>query len=140
MYETVTKIAILFFSSVYPRVNSGFKMIIDPAYPNVHRIGDLDFAVFRNNRKQVCLCWCLDGHSKEPYELSIAWEPDRWSYFFFSPHAHLCAVTCTTEISLIVTLNKQHTHSLSSVYLIMFLRIVKCYSYKHTIIIISCNE
>ena len=28
-------------------------------------------------------------------------------YFFFSPPAHLCAVTYMTEISLIVTLNKQ---------------------------------
>ena len=35
------------------------------------------------------------------------WEPDRRSYFFFSPPAHLCAVTYMTEISLIVTLNKQ---------------------------------
>ena len=26
---------------------------------------------------------------------------------FFSPSAHLCAVTCITEISLIVTLNNQ---------------------------------
>ena len=69
----------------------------------------------------------------EPHELSIiAWEPDRWPYFLFSPHAHLCAVTCTTEISLSVTLNKQYTHSLSPVYLIMFLRIIKCYSYKNT--------
>ena len=30
-------------------------------------------------------------------------------YFFFSPPAHLCAVTCMTEISLIVTLNNQFT-------------------------------
>ena len=37
----------------------------------------------------------------------MAWEPDRRSNFFFSPPAHLCAVTYMTEISLIVTLNKQ---------------------------------
>ena len=37
-------------------------------------------------------------------------EPDRRSnYFFFSPPAHLCAVNCMTEISLIVTLNNQFT-------------------------------
>ena len=36
-----------------------------------------------------------------------AWEPDRRSNFFFSPPAHLCAVTYMTEISLIVTLNNQ---------------------------------
>ena len=33
--------------------------------------------------------------------MSMAWEPDRRSNFFFSPPAHLCAVTCITEISLI---------------------------------------
>ena len=37
----------------------------------------------------------------------MRWEPDRRSYFFFSPPSHLCAVTYMTEISLIVTLNKQ---------------------------------
>ena len=43
-----------------------------------------------------------------PYEWGLwRWEPDRRSYFFFSPPAHLCAVTYMTEISLIVTLNKQ---------------------------------
>ena len=39
----------------------------------------------------------------------MAWEPDRRSNFFFSPPAHLCAVTYMTEISLIVTLNNQFT-------------------------------
>ena len=43
----------------------------------------------------------------------MAWEPDRRSNFFFSPPAHLCAVTYMTEISLIVTLNNQFTHSLT---------------------------
>ena len=37
----------------------------------------------------------------------MAWEPDRTYNFFFSPPAHLCAVTYMTEISLIVTLNNQ---------------------------------
>ena len=40
----------------------------------------------------------------------MAWEPDRRSNSFFSPPAHLCAVTYMTEISLIVTLNNQCTH------------------------------
>ena len=45
--------------------------------------------------------------------MSMAWEPDRRSnYFFFSPPAHLCAVTCMTEISLIVTLNNQFNSTL----------------------------
>ena len=42
------------------------------------------------------------------------WEPDRRSNFFFSPPAHLCAVSCMTEISLIVTLNNLLTSPLSS--------------------------
>ena len=41
----------------------------------------------------------------------MAWEPDRRSNFFFSPPAHLCAVTYMTEILLIVTLNNQFTTS-----------------------------
>ena len=45
--------------------------------------------------------------------MSMAWEPDRRSNSFFSPPAHLCAVTYMTEISLIVTLNNHSlTHSL----------------------------
>ena len=44
----------------------------------------------------------------------MAWEPDRMSNSFFSPPAHLCAVTYMTEISLIVTLNNHSlTHSLT---------------------------
>ena len=38
------------------------------------------------------------------------------SNFFFSPPAHLCAVTYMTEISLIVTLNKP-IHSLTHFFL-----------------------
>ena len=57
-------------------------------------------------------CRCLDGHVKEPYEMSMALEPDRRFNFFFSPPAHLCAVTYMTEISLNVTLN-YHIHSLT---------------------------
>ena len=41
--------------------------------------------------------------------MSTAWEPDRRSNFFFSPPAHLCAITYMTEISLIVTLNNHFT-------------------------------
>ena len=46
---------------------------------------------------------CLDGHIKEPYEMYMAWKPDRRTTFFFSPPEHLCAVTYITEISLNVT-------------------------------------
>ena len=41
----------------------------------------------------------------------MGWEPDRRSNFFFSPPAHLCAVTYMTEISLIVTLNNQFNNN-----------------------------
>ena len=47
---------------------------------------------------------------KNPTKSLWRLEPDRISnYFFFSPLAHLCAVTCMTEILLIVTLNNQFT-------------------------------
>ena len=60
--------------------------------------------------KRVIPCRCLDGHVKEPYEMYMAWEPDR-RYNFFSQPAHLCAITktCIIEISLIVTLSNQST-------------------------------
>ena len=75
---------------------------------NKHIMFIYNGAVCRNHRiKRVVPCRCLDWHVKEPYEMSMAWEPDRWSNFFFSPLAHLCAVTYMTEISLIVTLNNQ---------------------------------
>ena len=57
--------------------------------------------------KGMAPCRCFDGHAKEPYEMSMALEPDRMSKFFFSPPAHLCDVTCITEISLIVTVVKK---------------------------------
>ena len=47
------------------------------------------------------------GTLKNPTKCLWRWEPDRRSYFFFSPPAHLCAVTYMNEISLWVTLNKQ---------------------------------
>ena len=46
---------------------------------------------------------------KNPTKCLWRWEPDRRSYFFFSPPAHLCAVTYMAEISLLVTLNNQFT-------------------------------
>ena len=66
-------------------------------------------------------CRCLDGHFKEPYEMSMAWEPDRMFNFFFGPPAHLCAITYVTEISLNVMLNN-HIHSLRKIPLILSLR------------------
>ena len=68
------------------------------------------FQIKVRQKKYGCrLQWFITVHVsfKEPYEMSMAWEPDRRSNFFFSPPAHLCAVTYMTEISLIVTLNNQ---------------------------------
>ena len=45
--------------------------------------------------------------------MSMAWELDRRSNFFFNPPVHLCAVTYLTEISLIVTLNNKFTSPLT---------------------------
>ena len=59
--------------------------------------------------KKLAQCWCLDGHVKEPYEMSMVWEPDRRSNFF-SP-SHLSAVTYITEISLHVMLSNHSAQS-----------------------------
>ena len=67
-----------------------------------------------NNRiiKRLVPCRCLDVHVKEPYEMSMALGARPYKcgsnyFFFFSPPAHLCAVTCITEILSILTLNNQ---------------------------------
>ena len=58
---------------------------------------------------KLFLLWKLTG-AKSNFETMCLQERNRRSnYFFFSPPAHLCAVTCMTEISLIVTLNNQFT-------------------------------
>ena len=70
-------------------------------------------AVCRNHRiKRLVPCRARTGTLKNPAKCLWRWEPDRRSYFFFSPPAHLCAVTYMTEISLIVTLNKQFNSTL----------------------------
>ena len=90
---------------VIPREGPGVKSRMCPPYPQRDRKRRLIGAVCRNHCiKRVVPCRCLDGHVKEPYEMTMAWEPDRSSNFF-SPPAHLCVVTYMTEISLIVTLN-----------------------------------
>ena len=100
-----------------------------PPYSQRDRKRRLNGAVCRNHRiKRVVPCRCLDGlvpyihlarnergrmygtrtgTLKNPTKCLWRWEPDRRSNFFFSPPAHLCAVTYMTEISLIVTLNNQ---------------------------------
>ena len=38
-------------------------------------------AVSENNRWRITQCRYLDGHAKEPYEMSMAWEADHMSNF-----------------------------------------------------------
>ena len=83
-----------------------------PPYPQRDRKRRLNGAVCRNHRiKGWSRVGAWTGTLKNPAKCLWRWEPDRRSNFFFSPPAHLCAVTCITEISLIVTLNNQlHTY------------------------------
>ena len=88
----------------------GVKSRMCPPYPQRDRnLRRLNVAMCRNH------WWsCVGartGTLKKPTKCLWRWEPDRRSNFFFSPPAHLCAVTYMTEISLIVTLNNQFTHS-----------------------------
>ena len=52
--------------------------------------------------KRVTTCRCLDGHVKIKTlrEFYVVGSPTVDPNFFFSPPAHLCAVTYITEISL----------------------------------------
>ena len=51
----------------------GFKSRMCPQYPQLDRKRRLNGAVCRNHRiKRVVPCRCLDGHVKEPYEMSMA--------------------------------------------------------------------
>ena len=52
-----------------------------------------------------------DGHAKEPYEMSMVLGADRRSNFFFSPSAHLCAITYNWNI--VECDVKQPIHSLT---------------------------
>ena len=78
-----------------------------PPYPQRDRKRRLNGAVCRNHRIKRFgpRVGVRTGTLKNPTKCLWRWEPDRRSNFFFSPPAHLCAVTYMTEISLIVTLN-----------------------------------
>ena len=73
------------------------------------------------------------GTLKNPTKCLWRWEPDRRSYFFFSPPAHLCAVTYMTEISLIVTLNKQFNSTQLNNFLF-----IRSHWLIHSILYITC--
>ena len=74
--------------------------------------GDWNRAASRNNLKRMAPFRFLDENVKERYEKYIVWELDCRSNFFFSPLAHLCAVTYITEILLNVTLSNQPIETL----------------------------
>ena len=62
---------------IYPREGpgggGGVKSRMCPPYPQRDRKRRLNGAVSRYNRiKRVAACRCLDGHVKEPYEMSMA--------------------------------------------------------------------
>ena len=80
----------------------GLKTRICPPYPHARHKRRLKGRFLGITLKRLAPYRCLDGHLKEPYEMPMAWEPDRRSNFYSRP-AHLCAVTCITEISLNVT-------------------------------------
>ena len=51
----------------------GVKSRMCPPYPQRDRKRRQNGAVCGNHRiKRVVPCWCLDGHVKEPYEMSMA--------------------------------------------------------------------
>ena len=96
------------------REGTGVKSRMCPPYPQRDRKRRLNGAVCRNHRiKGWSRVGARTGTLKNPTKCLWRWEPDRRSNFFFSPPAHLCAVTYMTEILTIVTLNNQFTHSLS---------------------------
>ena len=97
--------------SSIPRGDPGFKSRMCPSYLHACRKKATKMGRFLGiTVKRGIPCRCLDGHVKQPYEMSMAWEPDRRFNFFFNPPAHICAVTYMTEISFNVTLNN-HIHS-----------------------------
>ena len=54
-------------------MGKGFKTRIRPPYPQRVVKSDFNGAMCRNHRlKRVVPCRCLDGHIKEPYEMSMA--------------------------------------------------------------------
>ena len=59
-------------------------------------------------------------------------EPDRRFSFFFSPHAHLCAVTYITDTSLHVTLrNQSSSFQFLSSYKLISVYIMFCFYMNH---------
>ena len=83
---------------------------VSPACRKRRLNGAVSWDIRIKRMPRVC-AWT--GTLTNPTKCLWRWEPDRRSNFFFSPPAHLCAVTYMTEISLIVTLKTNSlTHSL----------------------------
>ena len=61
------------FEHFFPREDPGGKLRMCPPYPQRDRKRRLNGAVCRNHRIEwLVRCRCLDGHVKEPYEMSMA--------------------------------------------------------------------
>ena len=91
----------IFLLCLSPLGTLGFKTRIGPPYPHARRKRRLKLGGF--SEKTLL---------KNPMKCLWRKEPDHRSNFFFSPPAHLFAVTYITEISLHVTLSNQ-SHSLT---------------------------
>ena len=92
----------------------GGGVIYDSQGKNFHNLGSLWNGAFsRNNGKTGGQCRRFVGHVKEPsYEMSMAWELDRWSSMFFM---HIFMHVPLPKISLIVTLMPgSHIHGWAS--------------------------
>ena len=90
----------------------GFKTRIDPPYPHVRRKRRLGLFL------RIIVAWT--GTLKNSTKCLWCWGPDCRSNFF-SPSAHLCAITYITEISLIMTLSNQSTLILTNYSIILTL-------------------
>ena len=70
---TTESFSVYFHFTEPPWGPGGFKSRMCPQYPQLDRKRRLNGAVCRNHRiKRVVPCRCLDGHVKEPYEMSMA--------------------------------------------------------------------
>ena len=89
-----------------------FKMRISPPYPHAYRKMQLNGAVSRNNRKNVCPVSVLGRGRKRILQNVYCVGSPTVGSASSSIRLHRCAVTYITEISLHVSLNNQ-SNSLS---------------------------
>ena len=88
----------LFYYTPWGPSHKTLKMQIGPPYRHARRKRQLKWRFLGITIKREVTCRWLDGHIKEPKEISMAWEPDRKFNFLFRLPAqlHVCAVTYIT--------------------------------------------